>query len=121
MSSKLYRTDSGTVAEHEKFLAETILSIGGNNNASRRTFNVAGPDVVESWQVYRIIAETLGVELSVEEVPVQSYLAEHPEHAPLICHRIYDISRLGMAGLHIPSTSLEEGLRNHVDSLLDPV
>ena len=100
-------------------LAETILSIAGNSNASRRVFNTAGPDIIESWQYYQIVADTLGVELRVEEMSAQSYLVEHPEHAPFICHRIYDISPIRKAGLSVPSTSIEKGLRNHVEGLLE--
>lgn len=99
-------------------LAETILSIAGNRNAIGRVFNVAGPDVVESWKYYQIVADTLGVELKVEEIPVQSHLTDHPKHAPFLCHRIYDIDAIGEAGLSIPSTTIEDGLRRHVEGLL---
>lgn len=100
-------------------LADTVLSIAGNDNAGHRAFNTAGPDVIESWQYYQIIADVLGVDLSVAEVPVQSYLAEHPEHASFICHRIYDISPLRRAGLSVPSTPIQDGLRMHVEGLLE--
>ena len=99
-------------------LAKTILSIAGNRNAFGRVFNVAGPDVIESRKYYQIVADVLGVDLKVEEIPVQSYLAEHPEHAPFLCHRIYDIDAIGEAGLSVPSTTIEDGLRMHVEGLL---
>ena len=99
-------------------LAKTILSVAGNRNSNHRIFNTAGPDVIESWQYYEIVADTLGVELKVEELPVQSYLAEHPEHAPFLCHRIYDTDAIKEAGLSVPSTSIVDGLRRHVEGLL---
>ena len=99
-------------------LAETIISVAGNNNARRRIFNTAGPDVIESWQYYQIVADVLGVELILEEVPVKSYLAEHPEKAPFICHRIYDLRRIEASGLSVPSTPIAEGLRLHMEGLL---
>jgi len=100
-------------------LAETILSVAGNTSSRRGVFNTAGPDVIESWQYYQIIAEVLGVVLTVEEVSVQTYLAEHPEHAPFICHRIYDTNSLREAGLRAPATSIRDGLRLHVEGLLE--
>jgi nucleoside-diphosphate-sugar epimerase len=99
-------------------LAETILSMADNSTSSRRIFNAAGNDVIESWQYYQIVADTLGVDLNVEEVPVKSYLTEHPESAPFICHRFYDISSLREAGLSVPSTPIETGIRRHVEYLL---
>lgn len=99
-------------------LAKTILSAAGNSNAVGRIFNVAGPDIIESRHYYQIIADVLGVELKVKEIPVDAYLAEHPEKAPFMCHRIYERYALKAAGLSMPSTPIEEGLRLHVDGLL---
>jgi nucleoside-diphosphate-sugar epimerase len=99
-------------------LAETILSCAGNAQAHRQVYVTAGPDIVESWQYYAIIAEILGVMLQVEEVPVAAYRAENPDKLPFLCHRIYDLSKLRNHGLHEPATSLREGLRRHVQSLL---
>lgn len=99
-------------------LAQTILSVAGSREACGQIFNTAGPEVIESRQYYQLVAEVLGVELSVEEVPVASYLAEHPEAAPFLCHRIYDLGRLAASGLSVPSTSIAAGLRRHVEGLL---
>ena len=90
----------------------------GNGNAAGRLFNTAGPDIIESRQYYAIIADILGVELSVEEVPVAAYRREHPDKAPFLCHRIYDLAPLRDAGLQAPSTPIQEGLRLHVEGLL---
>lgn len=99
-------------------LARTILSIAGNSDSIGRIFNTAGPDIIESWQYYQMVADALGVELTVEEIPVQSYLSENPQQASFMCHRIYDMNSIRTAGLSIPSTSIEQGLRMHVDGLL---
>lgn len=99
-------------------LADTILSVAGNKNAARQTFNVAGPDIIESRQYYQIIADILGVKLTVEEIPAGKYLEENPASAPFICHRIYDLEKLRATGLHLPSTSIKQGLRLHVEGLL---
>ncbi len=99
-------------------LAELTLSALGNADAHTRILQAAGPDIIESREYYRIIAEFLGVDLDVEEVPVDTFLAEHPESAPFICHRIYDLSPIAECGLKAPSTPIEQGLRQHARSLL---
>lgn len=91
-------------------LAKMILSVAGNPRAHRQIFNCAGPDIVESREYYRIIAETLGVELKVEQVPVT-------EASPFLCHRIYDLRKAREAGLAIPATALVDGLREQIKEL----
>ena len=99
-------------------LAKTIVSIAGNRDACRKIFNVAGPDVVESWQYYQIVADVLDVKLAVEEIPVASYLEEHPGDAPFLCHRVYDLCRIKASGLSVPATPIADGLRLHAEGLL---
>ena len=59
-----------------------------------------------------------GKELKIKEIPVDSYKETHPEDLPFLCNRIYDLTKLKKAGLKVPSTKLEEGLKIHVGSLL---
>jgi nucleoside-diphosphate-sugar epimerase len=98
-------------------LSETILSVAGNSAANRQIFCAAGPKFVESREYYRIIAEQLRVGLNIEELSVQKYLLEHPDSAPFLCHRIYDLSKLRAAGCAVPNTPLEVGLRDQVISI----
>ncbi len=100
-----------------KDLAELILSAAGEARSYREIFCTSGPDIVESREYYRIIAEILGVGLRVEEIPVSQHLTEHPESAPFLCHRIYSLDKLRSAGLKVPATSIADGLREHVTSL----
>lgn len=99
-------------------LGRTIISVADNRKACGKLFNMAGPDVIESRQYYQIIADILKVSLTIEEVPVESYLAENPGARPFMCHRIYEHSQLRAAGLTVPSTSIVDGLRLHVEGLL---
>lgn len=99
-------------------LAQLLLSVLGNTAVAGSIFNAAGPEIVESVEYYRLIAEHLGVELQVEELPLQAYRAEHPEHASFLCHRIYDLGKLRTSGLAVPSTPLAVGLKEQVDWLL---
>ena len=99
-------------------LAQTILSCADNAAAHSQICNVSGPTVVESWQFYQIVADILGVPLTVEELSVADYLRANPERASFFCHRIYDLRRLSACGLHVPATPLAVGLRGHVESML---
>jgi len=99
-------------------LAELILSCAGNERAAGQIYNAAGPDIIESRQYYRIIADVLGAELRIEEVSVSKCLRDDPGMASFLCHRIYDLRKLREHGLAAPSTPIAEGLRRHVQSLL---
>ena len=95
-------------------LATLILSCWGNMKSHHEIFCCGGPDIIESHAYYRIIAEVLGVGLEIEELPVARYLAENPQATPFLCHRFYDLGKMRAAGLAVPSTPIEEGLRQHV-------
>ena len=99
-------------------LADLCLSVADNENSNGQIFCAAGPDIVESKTYYQIVAEILGVGMSVEEVPVTDYLSENPGASNFLCHRIYDLSKLSDSGLAVPSTPLVQGLREQVESLL---
>ncbi|MEM7033416.1 MAG: NAD-dependent epimerase/dehydratase family protein [Chloroflexota bacterium] len=99
-------------------LAQVILNLYSNDQANREIFLTAGPDILESRQFYEIIADILGVPLKVEEVSVSQHLAKNPGQTPFMCHRIYSMSKLASFGDLPPSTSIEDGLRQHVQSLL---
>ena len=95
-------------------LAATILSAATAERAARRICNTAGPEIVESRAYYEIIAAQVGRKASFEELAVDRYLADHPEHASFLCHRIYRLDSLAAAGLEVPSTPPGRGLAAHV-------
>jgi nucleoside-diphosphate-sugar epimerase len=99
-------------------LAQLILSCADNALTYGRIYNAAGPDIIESRQYYQIVADILKVPLQVEEIPVSSYLAENPDKASFLCHRIYDLHKLREHDLTVPSTPIEDGLRKHVTDIL---
>lgn len=102
-------------------LARLILSVHGNPNTKNRIFNAAGPDVIVAQHYYEMIAEALGVPLRTRELSISECLAESPSAAVYICHRVYDMSRAKQAGLRMPATPIEQGLREHVASLRSQV
>lgn len=99
-------------------LAAMILSCAGNPKADGAIVHAAGPDVVESREYYRLIAECLGVPLAIRDVPEAECLAERPDAVPFLCHRINDMTRAREAGLAVPATPLARGLRLHVESMV---
>ena len=99
-------------------LAELILSVHGNRRAHNQIYCTGGPEVIESRRFYQIIADILDVSLQIEEVPVDEYAAANPQHASFLCHRFYDLRKLQASGLAVPQTSMVDGLRQHVASLL---
>ncbi len=96
-------------------LAEVILSAARSSSADG-IFNVAGPDVVESRDYYRLLGKLLEREVMIEEVDVLEFLDEHPEKSPFCCDRSYDLTALKASGLHLPTISLEDGLRSQLKS-----
>lgn len=99
-------------------LALTILSAAGNKKADKAICNIGGPDLIEARRYYKIIAEILNVGLTIEELPVDTFLANNPAAITALCTRYDDLTRLKDCGLHMPSTPIEEGLRYHVEGLL---
>lgn len=99
-------------------LGALILSCADNPHARGQIYQAAGPDIIESRHYYEIIAGILGVPLQIEEVPVDAYRREHPEHLSFLCHRIYDLVKLREHQLKVPSTPIEVGLRKQVETLL---
>jgi nucleoside-diphosphate-sugar epimerase len=99
-------------------LADFMLELQGNQKTYRQILNAAGPEVIESRRYYQIIADLLGVELTIEEIPVALYLQENPSARSFFCHRFYDLTKAQGFGLPLPSTPMAQGLREQVESLL---
>jgi len=99
-------------------LADIALACADAPSARGKILHTVGPEIIESREYYQIIADELGTGLEIEEVPVSEYLAQHPEHASFLCHRIYRLDAIAAAGLPVPATTMRAGLREHVHSLL---
>jgi len=95
-------------------LAQAMLDCVNCPDTFNQIFCIGGPEAVENRRYYEIIGEILGVNVRIREIPLTGYVEAHPEYAGHLCHRIYDLSKLKKAGVPLPSTSLEEGLRKHL-------
>ena len=99
-------------------LADMLLDLQGNKITYSQVLNAAGPEVVESRRYYQIIAEILGCQVEIEEIPVGPYLAENPNASSFLCHRFYDLRKVQNLGVQLPGTPLRQGLQEHIESLL---
>ena len=113
--------NGGRFLQHPVFapdLARSILSIRSAPWVMGRTLNIAGPEPVESIRYYEVIADAISMPLVVENVDAEDFLRTHPGQEPFCCDRVYDLTALTQSGLDVPSTSLRDGLRHHVQALL---
>lgn len=99
-------------------LAKVMVDCAENEKTFHQIFCIGGPESVENRIYYEEIAKVLGVELHLEEVPLQGYLEKHPEYSGHLCHRIYDLGKLKATGAELPATHLADGIRAHVNWLL---
>ena len=98
-------------------LAQAMLDCVNCPDTFNQIFCIGGPEAVENRRYYEIIGEILGTEVRIREIPLTGYVDAHPEYAGHLCHRIYDLSKLKKAGVPLPSMSLEEGVRKHLQSV----
>ena len=102
-------------------LAQAMLDCVDCPDTFNQIFCIGGPEAVENRRYYEIIGKILGTEVHIREIPLTGYVEAHPEYAGHLCHRIYDLSKLKRAGVPLPSTSLEEGLKKHLQYLCTSV
>ena len=98
-------------------LARVMLECVDKPGTFQQIFCIGGPEAVENRIYYEILGKLLGVETVIRELPLTGYLDAHPDYSGHLCHRIYDLSKLKAAGVELPATPLEEGLKLHLESL----
>ena len=95
-------------------LALAILDSINKPAAFRQIFCIGGTDVVTNADYYRLLGRIIGCDVTIETVPLDGYLEAHPQYSGHLCHRSYDMTKLRRAGVRMPCTSLEDGLREQV-------
>lgn len=95
-------------------LARVLLECAGNDRTAGEIFCIGGPDAVTNAAYYELLGRLLGCKVTVEEVPLEGYLEAHPEYSGHLCDRCYDLTKLKKAGIALPETTLEEGLRRQL-------
>ena len=95
-------------------LALALLDCIDKPTAFRQIFCIGGADVVTNADYYRTLGKILGVDVTIENIPLEGYLEAHPQFSGHLCHRCYDMTKLREAGIRVPCTSQEDGLREQV-------
>ena len=95
-------------------LAQTMFSCVANPLAFGQIYCIGGPDVVSNAAYYHTLGRVLGIDVSIEEIPLEGYLEQHPECSGHLCHRSYTLDKMKRHHLPLPATTLEEGLRRQV-------
>lgn len=95
-------------------LALAILDCITKPACFRQIFCIGGPDVVQNAEYYRILGRIIGCNATIQEILLAGYLEAHPQYSGHLCHRSYDLTKLRQAGVRMPCTSLEDGLRRQV-------
>lgn len=95
-------------------LAQTMLDCVDKEKTYGEIFCIGGPEAVENRRYFELIGKITGHPVRIETVPEEGYVEAHPEFSGHLCERSYTLDKLRKAGVCLPSTSLEDGLREHV-------
>lgn len=99
---------------HVDDLALAMLDAIGKEAAFGQVFCIGSPDVVTNAEYYAVIGRVIGHEVQVETIGLDGYLEAHPQYSGHLCHRCYDLTKLRCAGIRMPATPLETGLREQI-------
>ena len=99
-------------------LCRAMLGCVDQPKAYNEIFCIGGPEIIANAAYFEILAELLNVPARIEEVPLEGYLAAHPQYSGHLCDRAYTLNKLQAAGIPLPQTTLREGLKKQVDWLM---
>ena len=95
-------------------MAQALLDCLDNPRTHREIYCIGCPKPVTNAAYFALIGAIVGRDVTIEEIPEESYLAAHPVYSGHLCQRSYDLSKLRNAGVPLPGTTLEEGLRRQI-------
>lgn len=95
-------------------LAQCMLDCLDQQGTFNEIFCIGGPAAVPNREYYELIGKITGHPVTFQEIPEKGYREAHPEYSGHLCDRSYSLDKLKHAGVKLPGTSLEEGLRNHI-------
>lgn len=99
-------------------LCRAMLGCVDLPKARNEIFCIGGPEILTNAAYFETLGELLNTPVRIEEVPLEGYLAAHPQYSGHLCHRAYTLEKLRAAGIPLPQTSLRDGLKKQVDWLL---
>ena len=92
-------------------IARSCLAVLTAPTTLGRAYNIAGPEAVPTRRYYALIAETLGVPLTVASLPSDVYLSAFPNNASFARHRAYSLDALARDAAFRPAIPLETSLQ----------
>ncbi len=99
---------------HVDDLALAMLDCIDKPAAFRQIFCIGGPDAVTNADYFRLLGMLIGVDVTIETIPLAGYLEAHPQYSGHLCHRCYDLTKLQNSGGRMPCISLADGLREQI-------
>lgn len=99
---------------HVDDLALALLDCIDKPAAFRQIFCIGGVDVVTNADYFRLLGQLIGMDVTIEPIPLEGYLDAHPQYSGHLCHRCYDLTKLRDAGVRMPSTTLADGLQERI-------
>ena len=95
-------------------LAASLLDCLDKPDTFGEIFCIGGPKAVPNREYYSLIGHITGHPVTFVEIPEEGYREAHPEFSGHLCQRCYRLGKLAGAGVRLPDTSLEEGLKRHI-------
>lgn len=91
-------------------LCRVMLDSIEMDSMQNEIYCIGGPEIITNAEYYRILGRKLGCSVSIEAIPEAGYLDAHPEFSGHLCNRAYDLTKLRQTGIHMPDTTLQDGL-----------
>jgi nucleoside-diphosphate-sugar epimerase len=92
-------------------IARACLAVLAAPATIGKAYNIAGPEAVTTRRYYEIVAEALGVPLTVASLPSDVYLKAFPNNRSFARHRAYSLDALARDAAFRPTISLETSLQ----------
>lgn len=99
-------------------MARAAVAAVSNPAAYNQIFCIAGPEVMPNRDYFTTLGKLLGLPVTIESVDEEVYNRTHTDGCFYFLPRAYDLSKLRNAGLPVPETKLEDGLREQVEWLI---
>jgi nucleoside-diphosphate-sugar epimerase len=99
-------------------IAKVILAAAGNSKTFGKIYNCANPQVITGYEYFKTIADLLGVDLHIQEIPKENIWSSNWGWVITTVSRILDMTSLHEDIGMVPSTPLSEALAQTISYLL---
>jgi nucleoside-diphosphate-sugar epimerase len=99
-------------------IAKVILAAAGNSKTFGKIYNCANPQIITGHEYFKTIADLLGVDLQIQEIPKETIWSSNWGWVITTVSRILDMTSLQEDIGMVPSTPLSEALIPTIAHLL---